>query len=394
MILITRHIFKKLLVSLIFLTMILAIGVWLTQSLRFLEIIVNQNISVGDYFSLVSFLIPDLIATILPICTLISVLFTYNKLIADHELCIFRTCGLSNWRLARPAVILALLIACLVAFINIYVVPLSFRSFRDMEYKLRNEFSSSFIQEGMFNSLRGVTVYARGRSGNGDLKGVFIHSIGQGSSEGVGKRNPFTIIAQKGTVVKKEGKKPQLVLFKGIRQEKDEKTGKLNFFHFESLTYDLDFLAGQVKGRAIKPYERSLEELLNPADIYTLSIRTKAQLRSEGHLRLLSPLLVIIFTLIGLCALLPQEHTRTGRQKHIIYAITLAIIINTGLIFLINMNGQWPLAILLSYIATGIAGLSALVKLEYQTFRSLSKKWGQKADFGKNQGKIFRKLIP
>jgi len=126
----TRHIFKYLLTSLAFLATVLTTGVWLTQSLRFVEIIVNQNVSIGGYFTLVGFLIPDLIAIVLPICILISVLFTYNKLIADHELSIFRTCGLSNWRLARPALILAFLMACLVAFINIYFVPIILSSLK------------------------------------------------------------------------------------------------------------------------------------------------------------------------------------------------------------------------------------------------------------------------
>jgi len=89
-----------------------------------------------------------------------------------------------------------------------------------MEYKLRNEFSSSFVQDGMFNTLRGVTVYARTRAVNGDLDGVFIHSIGQGLTPTQPKRNPFTIVAQHGTIVEKEGKKSLLMLFKGTRQEK------------------------------------------------------------------------------------------------------------------------------------------------------------------------------
>jgi len=359
--------------------MVLTTGVWLTQSLRFIEIIVNQNVSIGDYFSLVGFLIPDLIAIVLPICILISVLFTYNKLIADHEFSIFRSCGLSNWRLARPALILALFMAALVAFINIYVVPISFRHLRDMEYTLRNEFSSSFVQDGMFNTLRGVTVYARTRAINGDLDGVFIHSIGQGLTATQSKRNPFTIVAQRGTIVEKEGKKPLLMLLNGTRQEKDEKTGKVSFFHFKTLTYDLEYLATNIQERIVKPYERSLSDLLSPPDADSLPPTTKAQLYAEGHQRLLPPFLVILFTLIGLSTLLPQELNRRGRQKRITIAVGLATGIHIGLIFLLNTNGRWSLTIPLAYLFILLISVSSLVILENQNIRA----WWHQRSFRK-----------
>ncbi len=377
--LVTRHILKHLFTSLIFLATVLTTGVWLTQSLRFIEIIVNQNVSIGGYFSLVGFLIPDLVAIVLPVCILISVLFTYNKLIADHELSIFRACGLSNWRLARPALILALFMACLVAFINIYLVPISFRHLRDMEYQLRNEFSSSFVQDGMFNTLRGITVYARTRAVNGDLDGVFIHSIGQGLTPSQPKRNPFTIVAQHGTIIEKEGKKSLLMLLNGTRQEKDEKTGKVSFFHFKTLTYDLDQLAANIQERIIKPYERSLTDLLNPPDADSLPLTTKAQLNSEGHQRLLPPFLVMLFTLIGLSALLPQELNRRGRQKRIALAIGLATGIHIGLISLINLNSRWSITISLAYGTILLFSLISLIILEKQSLRT----WWQQYGLGK-----------
>lgn len=379
MTLITRHILKYLLSSLLFLAAVLTTGVWLTQSLRFVEIIVNQNVSLGGYFSLIGLLIPDLIAIVLPICILISVLFTYNKLIADHELSIFRACGLSNWRLARPAVILALFMACLVALINIYIVPISFRHLRDMEYKLRNEFSSSFVQDGMFNSLRGVTIYAKTRAKNGDLGGVFIHSTGQSQNPSPQKRNPFTIIAQHGTIVERDGKKSLLMLFNGTRQEKDEKTGKVSFFHFQTLSYDLDQLASNIQERIIKPYERSLNELLNPPDSEELTPSTKAQMTAEAHQRLLAPFLVLLFALIGLSTLLPQEFNRRGRQKRIVLAVGIAVSIHIGLVVLINLNGRWAPTIPITYILISLITLACLVVLERQSLQN----W-QKVRFLKN----------
>ena len=60
-----RYIFKKLFNVTLGLSFILIGIVWLTQSLRFIEIIVNHNISLKTYLSLIVCLIPDLLSTIL-----------------------------------------------------------------------------------------------------------------------------------------------------------------------------------------------------------------------------------------------------------------------------------------------------------------------------------------
>ena len=216
--------------------------------------------------------------------------------------------------------------------------------------------------------LRGVTVYAKTRAVNGDLGGVFIHSIGQNSSPSRAKKNPFTIISKHGAIIEKDGKKSLLMLLNGTRQEKDQSTGKVSFFHFKTLNYDLDQLASNLQERIIKPYERSLSHLLDPPDKATLSPAVKAQLYAEGHQRLLPPLLVLLFSLVGLSALLSQELNRRGRQKRIGLAIGISICINIGLIALINMNGRWPLTIPLAYFSVIFIGIISFIILEKQSF--------------------------
>jgi lipopolysaccharide export LptBFGC system permease protein LptF len=167
------------------------------------------------------------------------------------------------------------------------------------------------------------------------------------------------------------------MLFDGTRQIKDQKTGNVSFFHFKTLSYDLDQLAANIQERIIKPHERSLKDLLTPPDADNISPTTKAQLRSEGHQRLVPPLLVLLFTLIGLCSLLPQELNRRGRQKKIAFAIGLAACIHIGLIFLINLNGRWPITIPLAYLSVIFIGVILLVILEKQNLQALWQEYTQ-----------------
>lgn len=372
--LIFRLIFRRLFFGTAFLSFILVTGVWLTQSLRFIEIIVNQNVSIAGYFSFVGYLIPDLLAIVLPICVLISTLVTYNKLITDHELIILRTCGLNDWRLAQPAVLLGLVAVIVVGLINIYIIPLSYKNFRDMEYKMRNEFSSGFIHEGTFNTLRGLTVYARSRNQNDELQSVFIHSSPHSNSAEKKQKPGYTIIADRGIMVSAPHT-IQLVLFNGNRQELDPKTGKMTFFHFDRLNYDLTQIASPSEERVIKPVERPLRELLNADSIEGLSPSNRAKLRAEAHQRLLLPFLSLVFVLIATATLLRGDLNRGPRRQKIGIIMAGATLTQVLLMTMINLNGQFPNAIPLAY---GLVALTLCLLInhlvgffDFQTLKNL-----------------------
>lgn len=359
---ISRHISKHLITSTIFLVIVLVTGVWLTQSLRFIEIIVNKNISIGGYFSFVGFMIPDLLVLVFPICTLIATIFTYNRLIADNEMAIFRACGLSNLQIARPALCLAAFFVALSGFINIYIVPLSFQKFRNLEHQIKTEISSNIIQEGVFNSVRNATIYAKKRGRKDDLYGVFIHH-----QSNIPNKPPYSIIANHG-FLSYINNRLQLILFDGNRQEKDEKTGKITFLHFSKLTYDLTSSTKDVEERSVKPYERPLSELLYPPDADKFPPSTLAKMRSEGHQRIISPLTIFIFSIIACATMLSGQYNRKGRRNRVLMAVVVAALTQIGTIFFLNMSAKIPYIIPILYIFLIIVTVISFAILFSETF--------------------------
>jgi len=61
----------------------LAIALWLTQSLRFLELAVNGGAGLSEFMTLVLFTLPKFLTVLLPIAAGIGVIFVYNKLLND-----------------------------------------------------------------------------------------------------------------------------------------------------------------------------------------------------------------------------------------------------------------------------------------------------------------------
>src|SRR5215475_9635780 len=80
----------------------LTLAIWLSQSLRLLDVIVNRGLSVGLALKFLMLLLPGLIALLLPVAAFISVMFVYHRLNADSEMVVMRNAGISNVQLAHP----------------------------------------------------------------------------------------------------------------------------------------------------------------------------------------------------------------------------------------------------------------------------------------------------
>ena len=65
-------------VALIAATTALVALIWLTQSLRFVELVVNRGLSMRVFFQLTGLLIPNFVAVILPITLFVVVQFVYR----------------------------------------------------------------------------------------------------------------------------------------------------------------------------------------------------------------------------------------------------------------------------------------------------------------------------
>src|SRR6476469_326048 len=102
-----RYIFHQLALALVAVTGGLTALVWLIQSLRFVELVVNHGLSLGVFVELTSLLIPSVVAVILPITTFVVVQFIYQRLAGDREITVMRAAGLSPFALARPALAVA-----------------------------------------------------------------------------------------------------------------------------------------------------------------------------------------------------------------------------------------------------------------------------------------------
>ena len=331
--------------------------VWLSQSLRFLDFIINKGLSVLSFLKLTVLLLPTVFSVVLPVAVLCAVVYIYNRLTGDRELVVMRAVGLSPWSLAKPALLLALAAAVMGYAITLYLMPAGFRTFKDEQVVMRTDFSHVLLQEGTFNTLvDGLTVYVRVRETDGTLRGILVHDSRDPALE-------VTMMAESGALVNSPGGL-FFLLQNGSRQEVTRTDRGINMLYFDSYSLDLTPLTEQTGDRYREPKERYLHELWGtPRDASEEEHR--AELLAEGHRRLVIPLHAVPLALFGVAAMLAGEFNRR-RQWPRVAAGTAAglgyIALAYAMAGLLNKNpGLVPLYYLLP-VAASAAALFAMTR--------------------------------
>lgn len=315
----TKYVLRQLVVGMILVTAGLTCIIWLSQSLRFIEMIVNRGLSGGMFVYLTVLLLPNFLVIVLPIALFTVVVFTYSKLVTDRELVVMRAAGLSQFALAKPALILALIVMAAGYALNLYLLPQSYTQFRELQWDIRYNYSHILLREGAFNQVSdGITVYVRQRTNDGQLLGVLVHDQRD-------EKKPFTLMAAKGAMME-TGEGARVVMFDGNRQAVDKETNKLSILYFDRYVFDLATTSQVVDERYREPRERNLHDLLNIRDLgENLDPRDFGKFIVEGHKRLVSPLATLGFTLVGLACLIAGSFSRRTQTRQVFLAITIMV---------------------------------------------------------------------
>lgn len=351
----TRYILRHLAVGTIIVTAVLAYILWLTQSLGFIELIINKGLSIGTWLELTLLLLPDVLVIILPIALFLVVVFTYNKMTVDRELVVAQAAGISRMGLAAPALIMAGLVTVIGYALTLHYGPKSVTAFKELQFQVRNDISQVMLREGVFNQVgKGLTVYVRERGPSGQLMGLMVHDKRD-------EAKSVTLMAEEGAVVPGPNG-PRVALRQGSRQELTRGAGDLAMLYFDSYTVDLGTVEATGDGRFTHNRERPTSELFSLTESDGISPRNVRRMRVEGHQRLTNPLMNLALTAVALAFILTGTFDKHGQFKRISVAILAVVLIEAaglGAASLAAKNGILvPLIYAVALIPIGLGLLS------------------------------------
>jgi len=353
-----RYLFRNLFVATLFTTLAVTAAIWVTQSVRLIDLVINAGAPFYVFIQLILVTVPTFLGIIMPIALASAVVFTYNRMTMDSELVVMRASGASPLALAVPALVLALLVTICVYGLNLYGSPYANRELVRLQYAVRHDYASVLIREGAFNVLAdGLTVYLRDRSEGGDLLGVVVHD--QRAADKV-----ITLMAKRGLMAE-TAQGMRLVLEGGLRQEFEPRSGRFSELYFDRYALELQLFRESQAERWSEARERPLEELLNPPEDVRRVPQAYRQFVAELHSRLSTPLLALAFTILVLACLLVGEYNRRGQGLRLAVAGLLVLALqgaSLGLTGLANNNLLFVPAMYVLYLLPIVPAFWLLVR--------------------------------
>jgi lipopolysaccharide export system permease protein len=373
---ITWYIARQVLAVVLLAAFVLCFMVWLFRSLDAVDMMINRGLPVASFLHFASLQLPRFVLFVAPMAMFGAAVFTYNKMIMDSELIVLRAVGLSQIALAKPVIIVGALVSLLCFYMSLYLVPLTYREYKELEFKYRHDLPKLVLQEGVFASpMEGITVYFRDVGKTGEMEDVFIH-------DNRNPQEPTTYIAESGQLIETEDGRWMVEMTKGGWQVFRHGTRTIcspaallqtpskdcEIPRFESFTIDkanninINLKSGDEKRTGRHSREYYFHELLNPP---TDDDKLLDVLRAELHSRLSQPLLPLSCALVGIAILLSGSFNRRGQLK-----LVLASIVAAGFIIILsyalrNYAPKMPIMNVLMYLNALLPLAAALLVLAF-----------------------------
>lgn len=301
--------------------------VWMTQTLQRVDIIIEHGASLPVFGLLSVLIIPSLLAVIIPFAVFGAVVFALHRLHSDSEIAVLFAAGVSRWRLAGPIIALTAVGAAATLYVNVDLMPRSYRVLKEKVATIRADVASSILRSGEFTTfVDGFTIYIDdSQAGNGEgsfLSGLLVNDYRD-------PEEPKTYMAERALLRDTENG-PMLFLRNGNLQSKSQESGEVTFIPFEELAVNV---ASYQDGRGdlvLELTERYPHELLNPDMSKPYDRANAGKLIAEGHSRYAGPLYAFAYVLIGLYAMIGGPYSRQGYILRIAAAGTAIFLLRVG----------------------------------------------------------------
>lgn len=315
---------------------------WLTQSLKFVEMVTDKGLPVYLFIEMTSLLMPRVFTILSPIALFVAVMFVYNRLITDSELIVMKAVGISSFVIAKAAIAVGILIAMFNVYVLNWGIPLAEGRFRDLEYEVKNSFTKMMLREGAFTSFKNnMTIFIDEFLSDGSIKGIIV-------SDGKKPHEKVVTVAENG-MVEYTDIGPKILLKNGTRQVMNKKSGQFSSMTFDDYVVDFGDVA-VAKKKKERAREKSIRELLEASKDEKIDLSDRKAFKAEVHRRILSPLYNVIFAMLACVGLLISNFNRRGQGKVITISILSMVMVQVLDMAFLNMAKKHEWVVILMYL--------------------------------------------
>jgi len=355
-----RYLFAQMIRTTIAVSTTLVGIMWLFQTIRILEMVINRGAPVSEFLLMSVTVIPLWMTIAVPIGGFVAVTWVFHRAVADRELLVMQASGRSALQLARAPIMLGLLLTFVLAMNSTILLPTSFGIYKQVQFKVRSSIPTVMLQDDVFiDVVDGMTMLIGERFDDGLARDIFIHDE---RTEG----KVITITSSVGRFIERDGL-PAVLLQDGERMElgSNEQAGAKLLFDTHTVT-----IAPQDRKEAtrmpIDMNEDTIANLLDPAK--SPSSDYVSQRRAEGHYRIVSPALALVLVLTASCGVLFGQVRRSTWSRRTLMTFCTGMMCIAAIISSRSLVIAIPATVPVLYASVIIPGFVMLTLLVLPSF--------------------------
>ena len=288
--------------------------IWIIQAVNFLDLVSDDGHSLDVYFYFVSLNLPKIFSKTIIFVFFISIFYVINKYNKSNELIVFWNNGIKKIHLINFILKFSLFFLVLQLFLNLTIIPKSQNMARIFIKESNIDFLPKLISEKKFiNVVKNLTIFVE-EYNDGLLNKIYIN-------EKIDKTKSKIIVAESGSIIRKD-KQYFLRLYNGgITNLNGEKTYTLNFSETD---YDLsNFSTKTVTHTKMQEVETKIifscfkkyffhnsndkDQIIKDANNKVCEERKIKSISEELYKRLILPFYTLIISLIAVSLIIEPK---------------------------------------------------------------------------------------
>jgi lipopolysaccharide export system permease protein len=210
---IDRYILGQVLRPMLAAILITLLALLAERALRVIDLVLGWRGSLTIVFEMMSYLIPHYMVFALPAALFLGIMLGVARMSKEGELDAMRAAGIGLWRMARPLILLSLLVLVLHLILVSHLQPFSRYAYRAAAFAVTNASFQTLLRPGQFITIGKNTYRVEGLSPDGEhFEGIFLYSEAEDSGA-------VTVTAASGQIENKGAMVPLLLhLENGVQQ--------------------------------------------------------------------------------------------------------------------------------------------------------------------------------
>ncbi len=261
--------------------------------------------------------LPGVIIWTFPMSMLLACLLTIGRLSSSSEITAMKSCGISFYRIATPAIVLGAIVSVFAIAFNEYVVPWSNEAYSNvLNYEIKGNLAPQSQEHIIIKEIKDGTIqrliYARQYDADTNMMyGISMQAFEDGKLSHV----------ENAEYAKWQDN--QWTMYAGIIY--DVSKGETHHtMHFNSQVLPINESPNAIIREQKKPEELSMEELRAQIDIMKAQYVNTKKLETELYQRITVPMASLIFTLVAIP--LGMQPNRNSSSRGFVISIIIIFI--------------------------------------------------------------------